>query len=175
MINNGPIQSGSSDQWSGIGQVISDTHPFKQLLFCDPAGNRGFFNNDYGIMFTHNQKTVVVTAQANYVFKPETWAFVDIETEEVAPLFISLDSVSQGHHAFSDPQANVTIVENVQEHLVETIIENHKLVVDYAIHDSIVVHSTSNKLTMEEILGKLTKNMEKSLYEPIPKVQNYAD
>lgn len=173
MIINGPIQSGSSDQWSG--QVTSDTHPSKQLLFCDPAGNRGFLFSNLGIMFTHNQKTIVVTAQANYVFKPEKWAFVDIETDEVAPLYISLDSISQGHHAFSDLQANVTIVENVHDHLFDTILANNKLVVDYAIHDSIVVNSTRNKLTREEIIGELTKSMEKSLYEPIPTDSDYAN
>lgn len=163
----------SNYRWSGIGQVTSDTHSFTQLLFCDPAGNRGYFTHDYGIMFTHNQKTVVVTAQANYVFNPEKWVFVDIETDEVVPLFISLDSVSQGHHSFSDPQANVIIVENVQEHLLKTIIATNRLVVDYTIHDSVTFHHSS--LSVEETLNQLAKSMEKSLYEPIPTVSDYAD
>lgn len=168
IVYNNVVKSYVPDTFSGIGQVSSTSHKTKQLLFCDPLGNRGYFDNQIGVLFTSNQETVIITVNGTYIFIPEKWEFVDTENHEIVPVFISLDSVSQMHHAFSDPQANITVVESVQDHLLETILTKAREVKDYSIHDSI------NTASVAEAMRQLAKSMEKSLYESIPKVSDYA-
>lgn len=167
MISNGPIQSGSSDKWSGIASVVASVGASTDL-YCDMNGNRGCMLGPYwGIMFSKDGVTLAITALTEYEYDPAQWAFIEPITNGIAAIFLSLDAISGKRKEFSNPAAQVTVVEDVYSFLKNAVIpewtpratDNHYI--------------DSN--TVEETIEKLTKSIEKSLYQQIPPVSDYAN
>ncbi len=164
MISNGPIQS--SDQLSGITSVVASVGASTDL-YCDIYGNRGCMLGPYwGIFFSKDGITLAITALTEYEYNPTQWAFIDPLTKDIAAIFLSLDAISGKRKEFASPGVQVILVEDVYSFLKNGVIpewtqrttDNH--------------YVDSNTIT--EAIIKLTKSMEKSLYQPIPTVADYA-
>jgi len=167
MISNGPIQSGSSDQWSGVASVVASVGASTDL-YCDIYGNRGCMLGPYwGIFFSKDGITLAITALTEYEYSPIEWAFIDPLTKDIAAIFLSLDAISGKHKEFSSADSQVIIVEDVYSFLKNAVIPEWT----QRTTDNHYVDSN----TINEAIRKLTKSMEKSLYEPIPQVSVYVD
>ena len=160
------IQSVSSYSWSAMSNGSGGVSHVD--LYCDTHGNRGCMLGPYwGILFSKEGSTIAISKLAVYEYDPAKWAFVDPFTKEISTILIGLDAISGRHKEFSNPLAQVTVVEDVHTFLQNNVISELKpMSIDNHLQDVNFVN---------QAIRQLTKNFESSLYKQIPNPGDYSD